>query len=418
MAIKRLWLIITALVATSSIFPAPLLKIDLQNKISHLKNAKTHAKRAEILRAILKTFKLPGSREESAAIIRGDITIKQPLIEQFKYETFGEFIAESDELTAIKKECAQELNNNDIDLDLDPSEALLLVKTKQKKHCKKYFNKNTKAQNVFNKALKKSKQLNKQGYLTLYHACMKEIYAIAYFDTKLMELTHGKRPDYLKLRQPIDSYTPIENPSITRNYFLKNGTPSDHNPYDRYHLLCANHALTGNLNNWGECTAHFFAKNDNISMPSFNLKTLFEQYGLGKYYEKYEIYKKPINDILKTIDGGILLQLAFSPELATKTIYPARPCGPQATITINKQQITDAAAILHALQHNPFYVETTNLQSINELQWRVILTDDILLNPNSAEVINGDFKVFAYSMDQDKLDELHQAIDQIIELII
>jgi len=40
-----------------------------------------------------------------------------------------------------------------------------------------------------------------------------------------------------------------------------------------------------------------------------------------------------------------------------------------------------------------------------------------LLNPNSPEVLGGDFKVFTYSMEQETLAEFHRRIDDIVAQI-
>jgi hypothetical protein len=302
----------------------------------------------------------------------------------------------------------------------------------QKPEIQKYFALYPKALPAFEAALSHEKKLKEDGSLTLYHSCKKEIYAMTYLDTKLMELIHGKRPDYLKLRQPFGSYNPTKNPVQIRTHFLKHGTSNNNNPYERYHLLSANHELMGNLLNATSSTAYLFAKNNNRSCPAFDAKKIFEQYRLSPYYERY---KTALTDALEIeMEGGVLLQLAFTPNLIDKTVYPAHAGGPKIKVVLEGKSEDRPSLILDAITQKPFsgmldYSEALRKlrlcvifsldysRSLHKLQWRVILTNDILLNPNSPEVLRGDFKVFTYSMEPETLAEFHRKIDDIVAQI-
>jgi hypothetical protein len=412
MVFRKLWLGLSTLILASALQANHVIELNLKDLVGHLIKVQSPDERASILRAIIEQLRLPGSKAEAAAVIRGNGDIRAQLIEQVRPKSFTDFIAEPMEITTTCNDCARTLNDIGIDLNIEPTGTLLLKEApEQKPMIQRFFDSHPKAQQTFETALSHEKKLKKDGYLTLYHACRKEIYAMAYLDTKLMELFQGNKPYYLKLRQPLGNYTPTEEPSKTRNHFLTNGTDSDHRDYDRYHLLCANHALTGNLGNCGECTAYFFADNSNISSPVFDVNKIFAQYKLATYYEKY---KEKIDKALEfEMRGGVLLQLAFTPDLINKTVYVAHACGPKRDVSINGAKEENPSVILNALMQRPFSVAS----QINGLQWRVILTDDILLNPKSPELLRGDFKVFTHSMEQDKLAAFHKRIDAIVAQI-
>ncbi len=412
MVFRKLWLGLSTLILASALQANHVIELNLKDLVGRLIKVQSPDERASILRAIIEQLRLPGSKAEAAAIIRGNGDIHAQLIEQVRPKNFTDFIAEPMEITNTCNDCARMLNELGIDLNIEPTGTLMLKEASdQKPMIKNFFISHPKAQKTFETALSHEKKLKKDGYLTLYHACKKEIYAMAYLDTKLMELFQGSRPHYLKLRQPFGDYTPTEDPSKTRNHFLTHGSADDHADYDRYHLLCANHSLTGNLGNYGECTAYFFADNSNISSPTFDLNKLFAQYNLTTYYEKY---KAEIDKALEfEMHGGVLLQLAFTPDLINKTIYASRAFGSKSDVSINETKEENPSVILNALIQRPFSVTS----QINYLQWRVILTDDILLNPNSPELLRGDFKVFTHSMEQDKLAAFHKRIDAIVAQI-
>jgi hypothetical protein len=419
MVLKRLWLGLSTLILVSALHANLVLELNLKDLVTRLMKAQTSEERAAALRAIIEQLNLPGSKAEAAAIIRGNGDIRIPLLERIRPNTFTAFVAESTIVTDTCKDCAHALNDLGIDLNLDQTDALMLREaSRQKPRIETYFKDYPKAQQTFESVLLQEKKLKQNGYLSLYHACQKSIYFKIYLDTKLMELVHGTRANYLKLRQPTDTYIPTENPVHTRNHFLKNGSECDHHSYDRYHLLCANHALTGNLGNWGECTAYFFADNSNITTPSIDLDKIFEQYNLAKYYEKYKAEIEAAQTF--EMEGGVLLQLVFTPDLIDKTVYPARACGPKREIfnrSHPEEKIEKVSSILDALMQRPFNIMLADSETPNYLQWRVILTDDILLNPNSLEVIRGDFKVFAHSLEPKKLTEFHKKIDAIVAQI-
>jgi hypothetical protein len=61
-------------------------------------------------------------------------------------------------------------------------------------------------------------------------------------------------------------------------------------------------------------------------------------------------------------------------------------------------------------------LEKIDISKLTELQFRIILTDDLLLDPKNPETRRG-FRVNVYAQDQDALDEFHATVDAFFEAL-
>jgi hypothetical protein len=129
-----------------------------------------------------------------------------------------------------------------------------------------------------------------------------------------------------------------------------------------------------------------------------NLKSMCQKYNVGDYYSKMQ---EMLNKSSIKSTGGIVLQCIFDKNLFDKTVYAALPRGKKRG---NSSEIIE----------NMPSIEKLDDKTLIDLQFRVILTDDFLLNPSNLDIRKG-FKVNAYAQDQKALEEFHRKVDEFFE---
>jgi hypothetical protein len=132
--------------------------------------------------------------------------------------------------------------------------------------------------------------------------------------------------------------------------------------------------------------------------PHIDLEAFCKKYQLKDYYSR--IMDKLNNTDIKSA-GGVLLQLILDKSLFDKTVYASLPGG---------RQRSGSSWITKNMPH----IEEFDDKTLTELQFRVILTDDFLLNPKNPEVRRG-FKAYAYTQEQKALDEYQTDVDEFFD---
>ena len=142
---------------------------------------------------------------------------------------------------------------------------------------------------------------------------------------------------------------------------------------------------------------------------AIDLHMLFEQYNLGAWYNKH---KSKINKVLTSdLSHNVMLQFELSPELLSATSYPCKPGGAKTAVKINDETIKDPTIICDTLCKKPCAINDPHL-----IIWTMILTHDLLLNPDAPEMQNG-FKVHVHSMEPEKLNALQTRINNLVATI-
>jgi|GEM_PF-4483751 len=179
------------------------------------------------------------------------------------------------------------------------------------------------------------------------------------------------------------------NPMLNTKQFLGDSQTrvNDHEAENIKRLLSVNLSLFGNVANSGENTFSYFLTNLNINPPVIEglLVELFDYFGFNPVFIKQLMQ---LNTILAT-NEGVLLQIFIPKETVDEYVYLSEPLGNP----YRKELISDIydsklqrhiriSPILEQYQRNP-----NLLGNFDELQARILLSQDGLLNPESGILI-------------------------------
>lgn len=360
--------------------------------------------------------------------------VKNSLGNIIKYDKVEDFIGEEDSITHSKKRFIIEANKNDYIIPISHFDAMLITYKNSKipvfnqyaripiKH---YLNT---TYNAFLPLLNtlKTKESNtfRQGKHTFYHTIRRDIYISMYIHTKIVEITNKTSfPDFLMLRMPNTRYNPTEDGAVLREEFLKNGgQQNDYMPKEQYHLLSVNHTILSNMKSIYESSAQLLYANKNASPFVFRIEPLFDYYSLANIYAEF---RDDLEKLSIGADSGVLLELIANDVIIKKASYASAPYGKKLndapykpTAIENKELITKSPGLLSRKNCTDSLKRQNYCRRppLDRLQWRLILTDDLLLSPSNPET-REEFKVKAYALDQQALDEFHQKVDALFEKI-
>jgi hypothetical protein len=279
------------------------------------------------------------------------------------------------------------------------------------------------------------KKFFEMGFHILYHSTQAMYYALHYIDTQLAllhkRLIESKSvPKNIPLRLRQTNNIPlllrqtaegkhVESEKIQQQ-FLKKGSESDHS--DRHFLLSCNPALTGNFSRYGgECTLDYWDKKLNIH--GFHMGNLEKK--LNEIVEQYDdlvpyidVFKDRINESVRRLDAnlktGVLLQLVFKdPILAQESIYVSKPWGRKRWVSMADRATNNVLDIMKAYSAPELSLKESD---INEIQYRVVLTDSLLLDVFNKNIYEN-FEIHAYANPQIALESFHQKIKLIMKQI-
>lgn len=413
----------------------------------------------ELRLAALKNPNLEGLRNKYPELLKKAVT--NPLLKRIRYNDLNEFINESASATSKRQKIAQELADANIPLNLSQTEADILTfhTPKMKKTFINNAAKIIKTYNdsifkfwdfpvkkdaaILNDVFKDEKKENNEGNMVLHHAISPSAYAANYIGTQLQSISKNNseaQSSYLLLRQlpnqnrswldQIKDWFCGTNENKIREKFLQRksfdsydlvphndddfNTRRDNYPdISRYLMSC-----TYSIPNGAENTDEAFL--DYLLMAGGNSSISFEKYGipeeiLNKYISRLEQAKKSFR---ATPFSRIILQISLSPELLNKTVYPSLPYGYKLNV-YNKetgQKISELSEVFKIAKNKPFNISIHEGIALDQLQFRLIVDKNLLLNSDNPEV-KKHFKVKAFAGDPESLTKFHQEIDQIVQEI-
>lgn len=196
-------------------------------------------------------------------------------------------------------------------------------------------------------------------------------------------------------------------------------------------LLSVNLSLFGNCTwTWaGECTFHYFINNYSIKPPYVKdiINKLIDDFEISKILDcdQYTCFEKMLDEIINTysqsdndayaaenlLDSGLLMQIFIPKDKVDNYVYLCHPCGKPYTKPIcpeyfdtQKKRHLKISPIIEKYIMNP-----TAIENIDKLQARILLSQDMVLNPAS------EVKIYRYTLID---DEAQQAYEQDIEKMI
>jgi hypothetical protein len=315
-------------------------------------------------------------------------------------KSMQQFIRESGGLSWVKAVLIYRAKEKGIYIPIDASEEVRLAYGGMIDRIKAFFKdgRNKSFLPMIDRALAQEKSALAQGKPVLYHGLKKDYYKYMYFCTKIMELKELFYPGFLMLRASQKDYTPEGKSTTIRKSFLKKGSDNDHDIKDRYHLLSTSNSLFINFESVDTRPLNLVVEDRSIGKPNIDLESFCKKYQLEDYYTKiWDMFRS--TDIKS--DGGILLQFILSKDLFDKTVYASYAVGVKRD---------DSSGIIKNMPN----AAALDNETLRRLQFRMILTDDFLLNPTNPEVRKG-FKVKAYAQDQKALYEFQATVDEFFD---
>jgi hypothetical protein len=272
--------------------------------------------------------------------------------------------------------------------------------------------------------IKKEKEFFDAGYTVLYHSTQPIYYGLHYIDTqcailnkKLVENQEFSAKIPLLLRQRDISKGKEE--KTLREQFIAKGSTDDIR--DREFLLSCNPAITSNLGNYGSCTLDYWdSKINMIAIKTGEVSNIMQEFiakydVLGFYVNSYKKeLLKHVHALNEQLKSGVLLQVVFKdPSLVEKCAYVSFPGGKKRTACLPEGQTSNVEKIMQAYSKEVPALTSTD---INQIQYRIVLTSDKLLDVFNKEIYEN-FEVHAYANPQSALEEFHKEINNIMQKI-
>ena len=296
-----------------------------------------------------------------------------------------------------------------------------------------------KIESITNRAIEKEIEIlqnNPGEYVVLYHAHKKELIVLQDIYKKLYEtLNKTKLNDFEFLRLPSPDFkfqncddfiyshkTQIANSAYPFNVF-------DNDIKVNKHILSTNASMLGNslssVNKYNsECTFKYFARSSNITNPNLiNLcENIFPLFRLSSAFNKY---KNEISDLINLLaqnekkKSGVLLQI-FVPTNLNNILYRANPGGTpfygtnkyanyngKQSIELLENYTRDIIQLLHISS----YFMNPRLNELDELQFRLLITNTETLNPYSG------IKIIRYMAKTQSTLEYEKNLEKLINKI-
>lgn len=282
---------------------------------------------------------------------------------------------------------------------------------------------------IINKAIDREIQFY-DTHFVLYHGQKREFLLTQDIYKKLYEKINKVRlRKFIFLRIPNDEFDEYKN--MTK--FLRRNDPYqygfDNDPYINKHILSVNASLFGNslytINKYiSECTFKYFVRSQNItSMDFLDLcEDAFETLQINSLFYNYTTDLIDLISLLSNYEKektGILLQIFIPKEKINNITYRAKVQGNPFYQTSIMQFDTSSAIseytnTLIRMQNNRSFYNNyfANMFDIDELQFRLLLTNDVILNPNSG------VNIFRYTNITPNLTSYKQKLSILINKII
>ncbi len=275
---------------------------------------------------------------------------------------------------------------------------------------------------IVKQVLQREEELLTQNYAVFYHAQKREFMLLQDLIALLVKILHKKAVNNFVFMRAPGNDDPYNN--VIR--FLKD-KPYFHDSQEeiRKILLSVNPCLFGNISgqdNGLSCTFGFFLQSDNVNNTDFErlIKQIFAHFNVEHCYTRHEQHIKKLLSLLTLSDPqstGLLLQIFVPPNLVDQIAYRAWPGGmphhnPFASLPYNIKPSKELSDYTKA----PFFTAAP-AHDIDAIQYRLLITNDVLLNPDSKTRIfryyNRTPNVIQYEQERNKLfNELTRELAQ------
>lgn len=195
--------------------------------------------------------------------------------------------------------------------------------------------------------------------------------------------------------------------------------PDYYSDINRYILSCV-YAIGSSSDHPGESTLAFYRlakqRHNRYASPQFT------RYNVPKkVFDKYsQRLAQAAVSFREACSAGVILQISLSPSLADKSVYPALPGGFKHNIyakTGNKK-IESVSELFKESRNQPFNIfvkrHEEDCTGLDPLQFRLIVDNTLLLNPNDPEVKKG-FSVKAYTGQSGCIEKFHNDVEKIMQ---
>lgn len=236
---------------------------------------------------------------------------------------------------------------------------------------------------VFNQ---ERKEIAEDRYV-FHHACQWKWDLAQDFYTHLYYTLQDKQVPLYRFLRFDNTTTNLEEEKAIRKKIMRQGEPRDLRP----RLLFMNHAIFGNSDNEGSCTAQYWYENADWSRTTISAPDIFKKLNRPDIYEKYKEDIQKIEILHKQAENkGTWLLLSFDKKFLKNSVYAAAPCGYKTQVLIDNQNVDKVSKILTTLKTNP---EKLGSRS-DALEYCLALTKDLALNPEYA---GKDIKIYPFN---------------------
>ena len=241
---------------------------------------------------------------------------------------------------------------------------------------------------IIKQALQREKEHLKQNYAVFYHAQKLEFLLIQDLIAMLVKILHKKASNnfvFLRLPQATDPYNNVTQFLNSKTYF------HDSEADIRNILLSVNPCLFGNISGQDDglsCTFGFFLRSTNVNGTDFEswVQQIFAYFNAESCYDRHKNQLITMQKLLAQNNAqrtGLLLQIFVPQEHLDQITYRAWTGGmpfhsPFAPLPHTIQPSKELSDYTKA----PFFTAIP-AYDIDSIQYRLLITNDVLLNPDS-----------------------------------
>lgn len=241
------------------------------------------------------------------------------------------------------------------------------------------------------------------GYFRILHDFLKEWYRLLHIKEELNEFNFLRIWSKAMPKADVIQF-------LDDNHYI-----NDAQAHMSEKLLSVNLSLFGNLTYLGECTFSYYVNNSTGNCIGSNVKYFLQQ--LFAHYSIDQSFVDPLYNLMVEASQASLMQIFIPKHLTDKCVYVCHAYGTHYTKQLiagdhfdkKRGWYTKISPILELYQKSPKLLDST---TFDQLQARIILSQDIMLNPNSG------VKIFRHaSIDDKKLQEYQKNLKELVRKI-
>ncbi|MFH1831623.1 MAG: hypothetical protein ABH827_02355, partial [bacterium] len=228
-----------------------------------------------------------------------------------------------------------------------------------------------------------------KNHIALYHGMTKKLLLFQNIFRGLYEIKNNKNMgDFIPLRVPDEDLGKFKdvtsflkektkNNDILLDHLLLDDISFDHSWDIKKHILSTNVALFGNSNNRGESTFNYFINSISNIDSAEKTKVIREVFDYFNVPVCFDVYKKKLETLFNHLissnkSTGILLQIFIPKDLIDSLTYQSRAYGNYVAGSSSSKLLSDFINI------------EQDFQTLDNVQFRLLLTKDEMLNPHSG----------------------------------